>query len=311
MGILSLFDGISCGRVALDRLGVKVDSYFASEVDKYAIQIAKKNYPDTIEIGDVRNVTYKNGVLYTENGSYKVPKIDLLLGGSPCQSFTFAGKRQGMCTQDNIKITTLDEYLEYKNKGFVFQGQSYLFWEYMRLLKETNPTYFLLENVKMKSEWETVITTAIGVTPIRLNSNMFSAQNRDRLYWTNLEVKDVKKKDTTVLKDIVDDVFDTEKYALSDTHYKAFLKSYLWKPCALTDKSKPLLATYFKQPPHCPYIPSKVSSSGYRRLSPIECERLQTLPDNYTEGVSNSQRYRCTGNGWTVNVIVHILGEIK
>jgi site-specific DNA-cytosine methylase len=113
------------------------------------------------------------------------------------------------------------------------------------------------------------------------------------------------------LSDIVSDEFDIEKYALSETHLNAFKKSYNWKHCELYEKSKPLLASYYKQPPHCPYVQSNISKSGYRRLSPIECERLQTIPDNYTEGVSDSQRYKCIGNAWTVDVIAHLYSGLR
>lgn len=314
MRVLSLFDGISCGRVALDRAKIKVDSYFASEVDKYAIEIAKKNYPNTVELGDVRNIHYDSTThtLYGENVKIKT-EIDMLIGGSPCQSFTFAGKRQGMSTTTQVEITTLAQYLEYKTKGYAFEGQSYLFWEYVRLLNEIKPKYFLLENVKMSTNWKDVISTAIGVEPVRINSNLVSAQNRDRLYWTNIangKIEQPKDKDI-LLKDILDPNVNGVKYQLTQKHKQGFLKSYDWKPCDIFGKAKPLLASYYKQPPHCPYIPSSVSESGYRRLSPLECERLQTLPDNYTEGISDTQRYKTIGNGWTVDVIAHIFRQIE
>jgi len=316
--VLSLFDGISCGRVALDRSGIPVDRYFASEVDSYAVAISMKNYPDIIHLGDIRNVTFRKGVLSNGTSSYSVKKIDLLIGGSPCQSFTFAGKRQGMVTAERKDILSLEEYLGYKDRGYSFEGESYLFWEYVRLLKEVRPTYFLLENVNMSSKWLEVINATLNCKPNRINSGLMSAQNRDRLYWTNINNGRIPRpKDRgLLLKDVVEDRFDLERYRLSKTHCEAFLKSYNWKPCVLEGKSKPLLATYYKQPPHCPYIPSKVSDSGYRRLAPLECERLQTLPDNYTEAVyngqpvSDTQRYKCIGNGWTVDVIGHIFSYL-
>jgi DNA (cytosine-5)-methyltransferase 3A len=178
MNVLSLFDGMSCGQQALERLGIKVDKYFASEIDKYAIQVTMANYPNTIQLGSVVNVD-----------GYKLPKIDLLIGGSPCQSFSFAGKRKGMATKDEQEILTLEHYLELKEEGYEFEGQSYLFWEYMRLLNECKPTYFLLENVEMGEKWETVLKKAIGVQALHINSALVSAQNRKRIYFTNIGLK--------------------------------------------------------------------------------------------------------------------------
>ena len=291
MTVLSLFDGISCGMVALKRLGIKVNKYYASEVNPYTIKVSQKNHPEIIHIGDIRKVSYSYGVLATETGTYKVGDIDLIIGGSPCQSFTFAGKREGMTTSENIEITSLKQYLELKAAGFTFQGESYLFWEYIRLLYEIRPKYFLLENVKMSNHWKEIIDNTLGIKAIAINSENFSAQKRQRLYWTNATVKEELPNNDQILKSIIREE-DNNDYHLSKKHHEAFLKSYKWKPNYLWEKSKPLLASYYKQPPHCPYIPCKTSESGYRMLSPIECERLQTLPDNYTEGISKSQRYK-------------------
>lgn len=312
MIVLSLFDGISCGRVALDRADITVDKYFASEVDPHAIRVAQNNYQSTIQVGDVSKLSYKSGLLYTDNGTFVVGPIDLLVGGSPCQNFTFAGKREGMVTDTNVEITSLDQYLELKESGFIFKGQSYLFWEYIRLLREINPKYFLLENVKMNKRWQKVITDAVGVSPININSELLSAQRRNRLYWTNINDGIIPQPNDLglVLKDVVR-TEDDDKYHLSAVHHSAFLKSYKWTPNYLTEKSKPLLASYYKQPPHCPYIPCEQSESGYRMLSPVECERLQTLPDNYTNGISKTQRYKCIGNGFTVNVIAYIFSYLQ
>jgi DNA-cytosine methyltransferase len=285
MKVLSLFDGISCGQLALERTGIKVEEYYASEIDKYAISVTQKNYPNTVQLGDICNVEYKNGNIISSNGTFKT-EIDLIIGGSPCQGFTFAGER-----------------LEFNDP------RSKLFFEYARLIKEVQPKYFLLENVKMKKESEDVITRYLGVKPLVINSNIVSAQNRHRLYWTNIPVTELENKNL-LLKDIVR-AEDFGNYKLSKKHHQAFLKSYKWKHCELNEKSKPLLASYYKQPPHCPYIKDDLSESGYRMLSPVECERLQTLPDNYTEGISKTQRYKCIGNGWTVDVIAHILKGLK
>ena len=179
MIVLSLFDGMSCGQQALCRRQVKVDQYYASEIDKHAIKVTMANFPSTIQLGSVIGVDV-----------FKLPKIDILLGGSPCQSFSFAGKRKGMTTKDEIQILTLNHYLELKSDGYQFEGQSYLFWEYMRILtdiQKVNPDVkFLLENVMMGEKWEKILTRAIGVKPIEINSALVSAQNRRRLYWTNI-----------------------------------------------------------------------------------------------------------------------------
>lgn len=180
MNVLSVFDGISCGRVALEKAGIKIDLYFASEIDKHAIRVSQSNYPTIIRLGDVREIDIND-----------LPKINLFIGGSPCQSFSFAGKRKGMATKDNIEIYTLEQYLELKKQGFEFEGQSYLFWEYvyiLRQLQKVNPNVkFLLENVTMHQKWKDVISEALGIQPILINSNKYSAQNRRRLYWTNIE----------------------------------------------------------------------------------------------------------------------------
>jgi len=219
MNVLSLFDGMSCGQQALERAEIKVENYFASEIDKYAIQVTMANYPNTIQLGSVVNV----------DGT-KLPKIDLLIGGSPCQSFSFAGKRKGMATTDEQEILTLEHYLKLKTEGYEFEGQSYLFWEFMRLLNEVKPKYFLLENVEMGEKWERVLTQAIGVHALHINSALVSAQNRKRIYFTNIgmEAKGLfgnlesiiqKPKDRKILlKDILESEVD-EKYFLSEKFY--------------------------------------------------------------------------------------------
>lgn len=182
MKVLSLFDGMSCGQIALKECGVKVDTYYASEVDKFAIAQTMLNFPDTIQLGDVRNIDART-----------LGHIDLLMGGSPCQSFSFAGKRAGMSTKQNEEIYTLERYLELKQAGFEFEGQSYLFWEYVRILqelRESNPdVYFLLENVEMGKKWENVLSEAIGLRGVHINSSLVSAQNRRRIYWTNIRTR--------------------------------------------------------------------------------------------------------------------------
>ena len=413
MNVLSLFDGMSCGRLALERAGFPVTNYFASEIDKFAIQVAQANYPDTVHLGDV------TGVKTHENGDLFVPldrgyKIDLLIGGSPCQGFSWAGKR-----------LNFDD------------PRSALFFEYVRLLRELKPRWFLLENVNMKQEHQDVITEHLGVKPVRINSNLVSAQNRDRLYWTNIPVRSMPENKRIYLKDILEDGWtDREKSHCIDANYfkGGNLKSYFQKnrrqlvfdfaqddglilageadlkghdynrrvyhpdgkaptlcansggnlepkilqvprgnnkggvkgedgkvptlsgsswehnnfvlyPAAIVgrrlkdgvrddkDVSVPItqclevhesggkarcLSTVEKDTLVSP-LPEGRYPDAYseemrlmwRKLTPIECERLQTVPDGYTAHVSNTQRYRMLGNGWTVDVICHLLEGMK
>jgi len=231
INVLSLFDGCSGGQQALEMSKIKVDNYFACEIDKYAIKVTQANYPNTKQLGDVRNVSAKN-----------LPKIDLLIGGSPCQSFSFAGKRNGMTTKDSIEIHSLSHYLELKSQNFEFEGQSYLFWEYMRILNElrevNHNVKFLLENVEMGEKWEKVLSKAIGVNGIHINSALLTAQNRKRIYWTNLgmvksgifgdleSVIQQPKDKGILLKDILESEVD-EKYFLSDKIIAGFEKHAL------------------------------------------------------------------------------------
>lgn len=373
---LSVFDGISCGQIALNRAGIKYDNYYASEVDKHAIKVTQKNYPNTVQLGDV-----------TEVKATDLPKIDLLIGGSPCQGFSFAGKQ-----------------LNFNDP------RSKLFFEFVRLLEETKPKYFLLENVKMKKEYQDVITEHLGVEPIEINSNLLSAQNRKRIYWTNIPGVTIPNDKGIMLKDIVHEN-ESINTALSGSYAEWFAKnaefqlnkkySSLSPEKAITmtarqyaswngnywfeilseyivpfDKTLQILdkevqrgkVGYFRkdsQANRVYYIHDKaitltgeagggaakmgqylfgcitpdrvekrqngqrfndgkkfytltaqdkhgVLVEGYiRKLTPIECERLQTVPDNYTDCVSNTQRYKMLGNGWTVDVIAHIFKGIK
>ena len=220
MNVLSLFDGMSCGQIALRDLGFKIDRYYASEIDKHAIAQTKLNFPNTSFLGDVREVDVS-----------KLEPIDLLIGGSPCQSFSFAGKMNGMSTTTNKEVLSLEQYLQLKKDGFEFQGQSYLFWEYIRILRDIqkyNPdVFFLLENVKMAKKWEEVLTTAIGINGVHINSALVSAQNRRRIYWTNILTRKSDLFGTIenaipqpadsgeVISDILEDNVD-EKYYLSE-----------------------------------------------------------------------------------------------
>jgi len=395
MNILSLFDGMSCGQIALDKLGIKPTNYFASEIDKFAIQTAKKNFPNTIHLGDVTKIQTSGDHLLDEFECGH--KIDLLIGGSPCQGFSYSGKR-----------------LNFEDP------RSKLFFEYVRLLKELKPKYFLLENVRMAKASQDIITEYLGVEPVVINSNLVSAQNRHRLYWTNIPNVTQPKDKGIVLKDILED-YDTigeehfhsnkameymergnkkwmqagsrraDRYTQSPDKEKAFTLTanfhkgvpynYFDDTRATSNDTSGLIleghATNINGHDYLKRIYSpegkaptlttmgggnrepKVSVKGarivnrrldengtrkdndtsiklqaqievraddisnclttvqkdsivvkdkrWRKLTPLECERLQTVPDGYTEGVSNTQRYRMLGNGWTVDVIAHIL----
>jgi DNA-cytosine methyltransferase len=274
INVLSLFDGMSCGQIALNKVGIEYENYFASEIDKYAMKVTQKNYPNTKQLGSV-----------TEVKGSDLPQIDLLFGGSPCQSFSNAGNGKG------------------------FDGKSGLFWEYVRILKEVNPTYFLLENVVMKKEWEDIITEVLGVKPIKINSRLLSAQNRPRLYWTNIpNVIEPNEKIITMV-DILEEDADI-KYAISEAKIKRVLETQRGKGFFYNkthEKCGTLISGYYKQPTDGIYV-----DLGFkRRLTPTECEKLQTVPLNYTDCVSDSQRYKMIGNGWTVDVIAHIFSFLK
>ena len=347
INVLSLFDGMSCGQIALQRAGVSVDKYYASELDKYAITVAQANYPDTIQMGDVTN---------WPNWDIDWSSIDLIIGGSPCQGFSFAGKQ-----------LAFDD------------PRSKLFFEYVNILeyvKMMNPQVkFMLENVKMKKEYLNVISETLGVEPVFINSSLVSAQNRQRYYWSNWDFGQPEDKGL-VLRDIVEYSVDT-KYKLPEKILKGFeskinrraekksgFDNFNVRP--LGEKVSCLTARYYKTAMSDPFIEVRSASmvgrkinpntgkrddyneslktvqclevnehgksrclttvskdtlvsdlppgrhidyerKSYRKLTPIECERLQTVPDNYTNHVSNTQRYKMLGNGWTVDVIAHIL----
>ena len=287
INVLSLFDGMSCGQIALERAGIKVDNYFASEIDKYSIKVCMKNYPETKQIGDITGVH-----------GCDLPKIDLLCGGSPCQGFSFAGK------------------------GLNFEDpRSKLFFEYVRLLRECKPTYFLLENVVMKKEYQDVISELLGVKPIIINSNLVSAQNRKRLYWTNIPITQLPTDKGVLLKDIIENRFvdRCESYCIDANygHGGNFAQYYTKarRQLVFKDKAQTILSTIYKENAKSMMQRKKfglvVSDGDYaRKLTPTECERLQTLPDNYTDSVSSTQRYKMLGNGWTVDVIAHIFKHL-
>lgn len=310
--VLSLFDGISCGQLALQRAGIPVDTYYASEICDYSIKITKKNFPNTIEIGDVRNINCED---------YK--DIDIVIGGSPCQSFSFAGTRNGMTTKEKQEITTLEQYLELKEKGFEFEGYSYLFWEYVRVLKGVKPKYFLLENVKMAEKWKKVITEALGVEPILIDSGLLTAQHRERLYWTNIPNVSIPKDKNILITDILENIEiegsvenfkpsvrknvieQYEKIICSTKNIQVLKCESGWQDNKVGIYKTPTLRHGNS------FCLVKDKNNKIRRITVLEAERLQTLPDNYTEGVSNSNRFAAIGNGWTVDVIAHIFSYLK
>lgn len=340
MNVLSLFDGIGCGLLALNKSGIQVNSYFASEIEPNAIKVAKKNHPQIVEIGDVSKIFYKDGVLYTPTKSYFVGHIHLLCGGSPCTNFSSIGYANGMISGDT-EILSLTQYLELKEKNVVFDGQSYLFWEYCRLLKEIQPDYFLLENVVMAKKWETIISSAIGVEPIKINSSLLSAQNRPRLYWTNIQGVTLPEDKNISLDDILIDNADDKDVSYCLTVQRSFpklMKKYGYIPerfnaynaseitnkaCALsrgsmiTSSCATLLFVKTENGIHTVEneildgtYKTKLKTGKYniRKLSMTEIERLQNLPDGYTDlpTVSDQKRTEMIGNGWTVNIISHI-----
>lgn len=278
MNVLSLFDGISCGRVALERAGILVDNYFASEIDPAAIKIASKNYPSTIHLGDITRWRHWN-----------LSKIDLILGGSPCQSFSKSGNQTG------------------------FGGKSGLFYTFVDIVKSLKPRFFLLENVEMKKEWEGEITSQLGVSPVKINSKLLSAQSRPRLYWANFPIEapsDAGISLSDILEKNPDPKFLHSEKALDYLRRSPINQRFLAFSEEL--KSPCVTANFCKGVPYNVLVTGKKSKSPelkigeVRRFTPEECEKLQTLPVGYTAGISDTQRYKAIGNGWTVDVISHI-----
>jgi DNA-cytosine methyltransferase len=312
MNVLGLYDGISCGSVALKNLGIK-NNYYASEIDKFSIEIANKNFPEIKQCGDIFKLNAND-----------LPKIDLILGGSPCTHWSIARKK---------RETTIS-------------GVGYdLFYQYVRLLRELEPKYFLYENnYRINEEIIQKISEDLNVLPVLIDSAYFSAQNRKRLYWTNipfryehpvsyLKVKDIlennvdkkyflnKDYDFVLPKNISKKsnyifccgIITGKKWLNSDKNFSSCFKqgnrvySVLGKSCTINSNSGGLgrnTGLYYLEDGN------EYSKNNIRRLTPLECERLQCLPDNYTQGISDRQRYKSIGNGWTVNVISHILSFI-
>ncbi len=280
MNVLSLFDGMSCGQLALQKVGVNINTYFASEIKPHAISITQANFPNTIQLGDVTKIKASN-----------LPQIDLLIGGSPCQDFSRANKVQ---------------------KG-VDGEKSGLFWEYVRLLKELKPKYFLLENVRMKKEWQDLISEELGVQPIRINSSLVSGVLRDRFYWTNIPIDKLPEDKNIKLKDILDYGYvDREKGMCLLESYSRPLKNpikiarryfkYGFWQVVFKDE-----ATYNKLKENY----ELAVEGDVRYLNRNEMERAQSVPLNYTSSLSRNDAACLLGDGWTVDVIAHIFKGLK
>lgn len=290
--VLSLFDGMSCGQIALEKAGFKVEEYLASEIDPNPIKTALKNYPKTNQIGDITQLSGQDILNFGE--------IDLLFGGSPCQNLS-------------ITVTNNDEH----NQGL--EGEkSKLFFEYVRVLEQAKPKYFLYENVEsMKLKDKDTITQYLGVKPIMIDSALLTAQDRKRYYWTNIPNITQPEDKGIVLSDILETNVD-EKYFHNQTYdYHGADKKI---EATLHIKTHDMLKRVYNKNGKVGtltacrggYKQKKVLDNGrVRKLTPTEYERLQSVPDGYTEGVADSHRYNMLGDGWTVDVIAHIFSFIK
>lgn len=301
MNVLSLFDGISCGQIALNRANIQYNNYFASEIDKNAIKVTQHHYPNTVQLGDVTKI------------EFIATKIDLLIGGSPCQGFSFAGKQ-----------LNFDD------------PRSKLFFEFVRLIDECKPTYFLLENVVMKKEYQDVITQYLGVEPIKINSSLVSAQNRVRLYWTNIpNVKEPEDRNIS-LSDILEDDSIINPGAIRgrrlnkatiigrrlnpDGKRKDYDKDIPITQCLevrATNTNKSNCLTTVDKDNVLTTMPIGRHPNAFKDKLPFryytlkEYERLQTIPEGYTSVVSTSQAKKMIGNAWTIDVISHIFSYLK
>ena len=298
--VLSLFDGISCGQLALHRANIPVGKYYASEIDKYAIQVTMKNWPNTVQLGDVTKIDFKQFA----------GKIDLLIGGSPCQSLSITNSKHR-------------KHLD---------GESRLFWEYIRALREVKPKWFFFENVEsMTDECKQIISKELGVEPIFIDSSCLSAQERPRYYWCNFGVKNKDLFGNTfftipypenkgiLLEDVLEKDVDDKFYYKEDFDFYGIDK---WVCANLHINGHEILKRVHSPKAKCPTLTCcsggsqqkkvyDIAKNKCRKLTPIEYERAQTLPDNYTDCISNSQRYNCIGNGWTVDVIAYIFSFMK
>lgn len=301
MNVLSLFDGISCGQVALQQAGIKIDNYFASEIMKNPIKVTQTNFPNTIQLGDVKNISYKNGVLYTDNGVYTVGKIDLLIGGSPCQGFSIAGK----------KLNFEDE-------------RSKLFFEFLRIKEEIKPRFFLFENVRMKDEIADEIDRLLETKRIFIDSRNFTGHIRKRYYWTNINIDKLPEEKNIKIKDIIDNNVKFDKdldFFLTRTQYKPTI-SYdgiiTINPRDNQGKQTWQRGRVYDVNGNCPTICASLydlnitkDHKTYRKLTIEECEKLQGLPVGYTSCLPKNEAGKVLGDGWTVDVITYILKNIK
>ena len=266
--------GYRAVKLLLGRAGIKFDKYFASEIDKYAIKLTQHHYPNTIQLGDI-----------TKLKGIDLPKIDLLIGGSPCQGFSFAGKQLNFNDQ-----------------------RSKLFFEYIRLLEECEPKYFLFENVKMKKEYLMIISDYLGIEPVEINSALFSAQNRKRLYWTNIPILPITKNSNNY--------FNKSLYRLGHGYINDEIKFFEKYPAlaAQTPASKyRIVLNLDKATEALKNNRLEILRKGESVTRPAyveECENFQTLPIHYTAMLSKTQRYKCIGNCWTVDVIAHIFNGL-
>jgi DNA-cytosine methyltransferase len=289
INVLSLFDGMSCGQIALNKVGIEYENYFASEIDKYAILVTQKNYPNTKQIGSVIDVKGIN-----------LPKIDLMFGGSPCQNLS------------NVNVYSDGKGLNGSKSG--------LFWEFVRVLREVRPTYFLLENVGSANKEDIeIIDKELGVKGKRYNSKNLVPQYRNRIYWTNIPFDENYSKEQLSMKSILENYVD-DKYYISEKMRDYIMSAGTggWQSGKLEidlDLARPLTATMHKmhRADTDNYVTglSPIGKTNIRKLTPLECERLQSVPDGYTNGISDTQRYMMLGNGWTVDVIAHIFSSLK
>jgi len=291
INVLSLFDGISCGRVALERAGIPVAQYYASEILSDAIKIAHKNYPDTVDLGDITKIS--------DETMDSLPQIDLLIGGSPCQDLSVYKFDRGECTGLNGE-------------------KSGLFYHYLRILKYIKPRFFLLENVPMLKQWEDTISELLGVKPILINSSLVCAADRKRLYWTNIPGVSQPEDKGIVLADIVQNADEVPQKYWYDKPF-TYNGDDEKVQCTLQMKGHRHMKEVYNLKGKCATLTTcnggnlqkKVYQDGRcRKLTPLEYERLQTLPEGYTEGICDTARYSAIGNGWTVDIIAHILGHI-
>lgn len=306
MKVLSLCDGMSCGQLALQKLGITVDAYYASEIKDIAIKVTLANFPNTIEIGDVTKVSYKDGVLHTEKGVYEVGKIDLVMFGSPCQTFSVAIPTEHRIGFDNLE-------------------KSGLFFECYRILNEVKPRYFLMENVRsMKNEDRDIISNLLGVQPIMIDSALVAPAMRKRYYWTNIEGVTLPQRKDVPLQSILTSGYTERQKARclavidsrpNTTPVKMFHRYY----------SSGFTTVIFKDRQHyldcCQYYDNHYKGmaaadipvgetdvfDGIRYFNQLEMERCQTVPEGYTKCLTRNEAADVLGDGWTLEVVAHIL----